>query len=88
MRDTAAHRVTRWVLRLIVIGYLLFLVIWPVALVAAKTFANGLAPVIHALRQVRTRLEADDELRALVGELSSSLAPNPIEPVIDRDRTD
>jgi len=51
MHDTAAHRVTRWTLRLIVIGYLLFLVIWPVALVAAKTFANGLAPVINALRQ-------------------------------------
>src|SRR5512132_2819743 len=51
MHDTAAHRVTRWALRLIVIGYLLFLVIWPVALVAAKTFANGLAPVIDALRQ-------------------------------------
>jgi sulfate/thiosulfate transport system permease protein len=51
MYDTAAHRVTRWTLRLIVIGYLLFLVIWPVALVAAKTFSNGLAPVIDALRQ-------------------------------------
>ena len=51
MHDTAAHRVTRWTLRLIVIGYLLFLVIWPVALVAAKTFSNGLAPVIDALRQ-------------------------------------
>jgi sulfate/thiosulfate transport system permease protein len=51
MHDTAAPRVTRWTLRLIVVGYLLFLVIWPVALVAAKTFANGLAPVIDALRQ-------------------------------------
>ena len=51
MHDTAAHRVTRLALRLIVIGYLLFLVIWPVALVAAKTFANGLAPVINAVRQ-------------------------------------
>jgi sulfate/thiosulfate transport system permease protein len=51
MHDTAAHRVTRWTLRLIVIGHLLFLVIWPVALVAAKTFSNGLAPVIDALRQ-------------------------------------
>jgi sulfate/thiosulfate transport system permease protein len=51
MHDTAAHRVTRWTLRLTVIGYLLFLVIWPVALVAAKTFSNGLAPVIDALRQ-------------------------------------
>jgi sulfate transport system permease protein len=38
-------------LRLIVVGYLFFLVIWPVALVAAKTFSNGLAPVINALRQ-------------------------------------
>jgi sulfate transport system permease protein len=51
MHETTAHRVTRWTLRLIVIGYLFFLVIWPVALVAAKTFANGLAPVINALRQ-------------------------------------
>jgi sulfate/thiosulfate transport system permease protein len=51
MHNTAAHRITRWTLRLIVMGYLLFLVVWPVALVAAKTFANGLAPVINALRQ-------------------------------------
>jgi sulfate/thiosulfate transport system permease protein len=51
MHNTAAHRITRWTLRLIVMGYLLFLVIWPVALVAAKTFANGLAPVVNALRQ-------------------------------------
>jgi sulfate transport system permease protein len=51
MHDTAAHRIFRWALRLIVIGYLFFLVMWPVALVAAKTFRNGLAPVIHALRQ-------------------------------------
>jgi sulfate transport system permease protein len=51
MHDTAAHRLFRWALRLIVIGYLFFLVMWPVALVAAKTFGNGLAPVINALRQ-------------------------------------
>ena len=52
MHDTAASPPSRaGRLRLIVIGYLLFLVIWPVALVAAKTFANGLAPVIDALRQ-------------------------------------
>ena len=51
MHETHAHRVRRWALRLIVIGYLFFLVIWPVALVAAKTFANGLAPVINALSQ-------------------------------------
>jgi sulfate transport system permease protein len=51
MHDTAARRLTRWALRLIVVGYLFFLVIWPVALVAAKTFSNGLAPVINALHQ-------------------------------------
>jgi sulfate/thiosulfate transport system permease protein len=51
MRESTAYRVTRWALRVIVIGYLLFLVVWPVALVAAKTFSNGLAPVINALRQ-------------------------------------
>jgi sulfate transport system permease protein len=51
MHDTAAHRILRWALRLIVIGYLFFLVMWPVALVAAKTFGNGLGPVINALRQ-------------------------------------
>ena len=37
--------------RLLVIGYLFFLVIWPVALVAKETFAEGLAPVIAALQQ-------------------------------------
>jgi sulfate/thiosulfate transport system permease protein len=51
MHDTLAYRVTRWALRLIVVGYLFLLVIWPVALVAVKTFGNGLAPVINALRQ-------------------------------------
>jgi sulfate/thiosulfate transport system permease protein len=51
MHNTAAQRIFRWALRLIVIGYLFFLVMWPVALVAAKTFGNGLAPVINALRQ-------------------------------------
>ncbi|HSU35015.1 MAG TPA: sulfate ABC transporter permease subunit [Propionibacteriaceae bacterium] len=38
-------------LRIVVIGYLFFLVIWPVALVAKETFAEGLAPVIAALQQ-------------------------------------
>jgi sulfate/thiosulfate transport system permease protein len=51
MPDTAAHRVITWALRLIMIGYLFFLVIWPVGLVAAETFAGGLAPLINALRQ-------------------------------------
>ena len=51
MPDSTVYRVTRWALRVIVIGYLFFLVVWPVALVAAKTFSNGVAPVINALRQ-------------------------------------
>jgi sulfate/thiosulfate transport system permease protein len=52
MGDTAVSRTaTRWALRVLVVGDLIFLVIWPVALVARKTFANGLAPVIDALRQ-------------------------------------
>ncbi len=41
----------RWVLRIVVVAYLFFLVIWPVALVAKATFSHGLAPVIDALRQ-------------------------------------
>ena len=36
MHDTAAHRVTRWTLRLIVIGYVFFLVVWPVSLVEPR----------------------------------------------------
>jgi sulfate transport system permease protein len=52
MGEVAVSRTaTRWALRVLVVGYLIFLVIWPVALVARKTFANGLAPVIDALRQ-------------------------------------
>ena len=41
----------RWPLRILVVAYLFLLVIWPVALVAVKTFADGLAPVLDALRQ-------------------------------------
>ena len=52
MGDTAVSRTaTRWALRVLVVGYLILLVIWPVTLVARETFANGLAPVIDALRQ-------------------------------------
>jgi sulfate/thiosulfate transport system permease protein len=42
---------TRWALRVLVVGYLFLLVIWPVLLVARATFAEGLAPVINAVRQ-------------------------------------
>jgi len=52
MGDTAVSRTTtQWTLRVLVVGYLTLLVIWPVALVARETFAHGLAPVLDALRQ-------------------------------------
>ena len=52
MREGAAPQTaTRWGLRVLVVGYLFLLVIWPVLLVARATFAHGLAPVINALRQ-------------------------------------
>jgi sulfate transport system permease protein len=52
MREGAVGQsATRWTLRMLVVGYLFFLVIWPVLLVARATFAHGLAPVINALRQ-------------------------------------
>ncbi len=41
----------RWVLRVVVVGYLFLLVIWPVALVARATFSRGLAPVLAALNE-------------------------------------
>lgn len=40
----------RWVLRLIVIGYVLALVALPVVTVTRKTFANGLGPFVEALQ--------------------------------------
>jgi sulfate/thiosulfate transport system permease protein len=52
MRERAVPQTaTRWALRVLVVGYLFLLVIWPVLLVARATFAHGLAPVINALRQ-------------------------------------
>ena len=41
----------RWPLRILVVAYLFLLIIWPVALVATETFADGLGPVLDALRQ-------------------------------------
>ena len=41
----------RWLLRVIVVGYLFLLVIWPIALVVRATFAGGVAPVLDALSQ-------------------------------------
>jgi sulfate transport system permease protein len=51
VRTTRQKSPLRWVLRVLVITYLFFLVIWPVALVAKATFSRGLAPVIESLSQ-------------------------------------
>ncbi len=51
MAEVRTRSRLRWPLRLLVIGYLFLLVIWPVGLVAKETFAEGLAPVFAALRQ-------------------------------------
>ena len=40
---------TRWPLRLLAVGYVFFLVAWPVALVVQQTFADGLATLSDAL---------------------------------------
>jgi sulfate/thiosulfate transport system permease protein len=41
----------RWLLRVIVVGYLFLLVIWPIALVVRATFSGGVGPVLDALSQ-------------------------------------
>ena len=41
--------VTRYSLRVLALGYLLFLLVLPVGLIAWRTFARGLAPVLTAL---------------------------------------
>ena len=41
--------VTRYSLRVLALGYLLFLLVLPVGLIAWRTFARGLAPVMTAL---------------------------------------
>jgi len=41
----------RWPLRIAVVVYLALLVVWPVGIVASKTFERGLSPVLEALGQ-------------------------------------
>jgi sulfate transport system permease protein len=41
--------VVKWVLRLLVVGYLFMLVVWPTAYVVKHTFANGLTGIQEAL---------------------------------------
>ncbi len=40
---------TKWLLRLLAVGYVFFLVAWPVALVVKETFAGGLDTLAEAL---------------------------------------
>lgn len=40
---------TKWTLRLLAVGYVFFLVAWPVALVVQQTFANGLDTLVETL---------------------------------------
>jgi sulfate/thiosulfate transport system permease protein len=40
---------TKWLLRLVAVGYVFFLVAWPVALVVKETFADGLDNLVDAL---------------------------------------
>ena len=40
---------TKWLLRVVAVGYVFFLVAWPVALVVRQTFSNGLDNLVDAL---------------------------------------
>ncbi|KRF37102.1 sulfate ABC transporter permease [Nocardioides sp. Soil805] len=40
---------TKWLLRLLAVGYVFFLVAWPVALVVKETFSDGLGNLVEAL---------------------------------------
>ena len=41
----------RWLLRILAIGYVVFIVAWPVSLVIRQTFANGLDNLVEALSE-------------------------------------
>ncbi len=45
----APHRSSRLALRLVAVGYLFFLVVWPVSLVVKHTFADGVQNVVDTL---------------------------------------
>ena len=51
VRTVRRPSLLRWPLRIAVVVYLALLVIWPVAIVAVKTFERGLGPVLDALGQ-------------------------------------
>ena len=42
-------RTTRWTLRVLAVGYVFFLVAWPVALVVRETFSSGLDNLVETL---------------------------------------
>ena len=51
VRTVRQPSLLRWPLRIAVIVYLVLLVVWPVAIVAVKTFERGVGPVLDALAQ-------------------------------------
>lgn len=53
----------RWLLRLIAVGYVLMLVLWPVSLVVRETFADGFGALSDALSQP----DVANSLRLTVG---------------------
>ncbi len=48
---SASQRASRWTLRTLALGYLLVLLLAPVAMIFFRTFQHGVAPVWHALTQ-------------------------------------
>lgn len=53
--SATATTVRRWALRLIAVGYVFFLVAWPVSLVAKNAFADGFGDIQAILADWRTR---------------------------------
>ncbi|MGH3508942.1 MAG: hypothetical protein ACRDPI_01780, partial [Nocardioidaceae bacterium] len=49
MAERNGAAASRWVPRLVVIGYVGLLVVWPVGLIARSTFDDGLAGPLAAL---------------------------------------
>ena len=44
-------RPVRWILRILAVGYVFFLVAWPTALLAYRTFEGGVANVIDTFQE-------------------------------------
>ena len=56
---------TKWLLRLLAVGYVFLLVAWPVALLARQTFADGIGTLLETL--------GDEDVRAAL-QLTAQVA--------------